>query len=427
MATQRTQGHDADTRQAALAGLRVVDLSNEWSILTGNILADLGADVVHVEPPGGSSARSLGPFNGDTGRREDSLFWAAYARNQRGVSLDIARPDGASLLLSLVDRADILIESFPPGHLAALGLGYDVLAQRNPRLIVAAVTPFGQDGPKARWPATDLTVMAASNFMLANGDDDRPPLGIPFPQSFLHAGAEAAVACLIALQERRASGLGQQIDVSGQEALTNCTQSFILSAAWNDKSFFRMPAGERRRKTGLSGVYRAVDGFVVIGFFFGSALGPLAQRFIDWIFEEGMCDERIRQKNWPNYMALLESGEETVEDLEEVHGVIERFTQTKTKQQLLDGALERGILMAPASTVEDVLESPQLEARKFWASSGSPEDEWRYPGGFARFSESPIKFTRRAPRIGEHNVEVFVDELCIPRGHLQRLAENGVV
>src|SRR5690606_33586722 len=127
------------------------------------------------------------------------------------------------------------------------------------------------------------------------------------------------------------------------EALTNCTQSFILSAAWNDRSFYRMPSGERRRITGLSGVYPAKDGFIVLGFFYGSALGPLAHRLIDWIYEEGMCDETVRAKDWINYMALLESGEETVDDLELVHGVIERFTQSKPKQELLDGALERGI------------------------------------------------------------------------------------
>src|SRR4029079_10370915 len=110
----------------------------------------------------------------------------------------------------------------------------------------------------------------------------------------------------------------------------------ILAAAWEDVSFFRLPPGEMRTKSGLSGVYAARDGYVVIGFFFGSGWGPIARRFMEWIFEEGLCDERDRQKDWVNYMYLLRDGTETTDELDRVHGVIERFTRSKTKAELLD-------------------------------------------------------------------------------------------
>src|SRR4029079_2642458 len=126
---------------------------DEWGILTGNILADLGADVVAVEQPGGSAARRLGPFRGDSGGPEDSLFWAAYARNKRGITLDLETEDGRGRLRELATGADILVESHEPGSMAARGLGYEALAAVTPRLIVASITPFGQDGPKAQWPA----------------------------------------------------------------------------------------------------------------------------------------------------------------------------------------------------------------------------------------------------------------------------------
>ena len=414
-------------QQTPLAGLRVLDLANEWGMLAGNILADLGADVVAVEPPGGSTARRLGPFREDSGHPEASLFWAAYARSKRGITVNLDTTEGRDLLLRLIGSADILIESYEPGYLAERDLGFRALAATNPRLVGVSITPFGQDGPKAHWPATDLTVTAASNYLLASGDKDRAPLRIPFPQSFLHAGAEAACGCLVALRERRRSGSGQHVDVSAQEAMTNCTQSFILSAAWGDVSFFRLPAGQTRRKTGLSGVYPARDGFVAIGFFFGSGLGPLARKFMEWVFDEGMCDERDRQKDWVNFMFLLQSGDETEEELDRIHDVIERFTQSKTKQGLLEGALARGLLLSPAFTVADVLGSPQLESRQFWTSLGDGDACLRYPGPFARFSESPLQYGRPAPRVGEHNGEILGDELGLSPGEIRMLAARGTI
>ncbi|OAI38606.1 hypothetical protein AYO38_09285 [bacterium SCGC AG-212-C10] len=418
----------AESRAALpLEGLRVLDLTNEWGLLSGSVLADLGADVIQVEPPGGSTARRFGPFKGDTMRPEDSLFWAAFARNKRGISIALGTSEGNELLSRLAASADILLESFMPGHLADLGIRYDELSAKNPRLIWTSVTPFGQGGPKAHWPASDLTVLASSTYLLWIGDKDRPPLGFPFPQSFHHASTEAATGVLVALRERRRSGLGQRIDVSAQEAMTTCTQSFILSSAWNDVALFRLPPGEMRSKTGLSGVYPAKDGYVAIGFFFGSGLGPIAVRFMHWIYEEGMCDERDRDKNWVNYMALLASGDETLDELDRIHGVLERFFQSKTKAELLEGALARGLLLFPANTAEDVLSSPQLEARNYWARSGDPADTYLYPGPFAQFSESPLQYRRRAPHIGEHNLEILGGELGLTPAEIAGYAARGIL
>ena len=189
-----------------LSPYRVLDLTTNASAICGAMLADLGADVIAVEPPAGSPLRQEGPFRHDEADVEHSLTWWAYSRNKRGVSLDLESEAGRAALLDLVDSADFLIESFAPGYLDALGLGYKDLSARNPRLIVISVTPFGQQGPKASWPASDLTVWAASGALNITGDDDRPPVRVTVPQAFLHAGAEAAVAGLVALAARDRRG-----------------------------------------------------------------------------------------------------------------------------------------------------------------------------------------------------------------------------
>src|SRR6516164_2072052 len=144
-----------------LGAYRMLDLTNERGLLCGQILGDLGADVVKVEPPGGSAARGIGPFYEDRPHPDRSLFWWSFNRNKRGITLDLERAEGGALLRRLVERADVFIESEMPGTLARCGLGYDDLAKLNPRLIYVSITPFGQTGPKATWADADVVILAA--------------------------------------------------------------------------------------------------------------------------------------------------------------------------------------------------------------------------------------------------------------------------
>jgi len=208
---------------------RVLDLSDDGALICGQILGDLGADVILVEPPGGAKARKVGPFCGDQPDVNQSLNFWAFNRNKRSVVIDLESEAGRENLLQLVKTTDILIESFSPGYLDGLGIGYRALAEINPRLIVISITPFGQQGPKAQWAATDLTVTAASGALLITGDEDRPPVVTSVPQAYLHAGVEAATGALIALQARARDGLGQHIDVSAQTAMMMATQFFVLA------------------------------------------------------------------------------------------------------------------------------------------------------------------------------------------------------
>ncbi len=392
-----------------LTPFRVLDLTDERGLICGQMLADLGADVIHVEPPGGSPARRLGPFAGDVVHPDRSLTWWAYARNTRSVVLDLDAERDA--FLRLVRSAHFLIESDAPGTLARRGLGYAELAAMNPALIYVSITAFGQDGPKAGWADSDLVVLASGGPLVLTGDDDRAPVRLPVPQAFLHAGADAAVAALIAHHERRRSGRGQHVDVSAQQSVALATQSYILAHHFGAPEVRRLAGGLKSGPIIARLLFPARDGHVAITFLFGSAIGPFSRRLMEWIHEEGGCDAATRDKDWLAYTQRLLAGEEPFAEFERVKQVVENFTRARTKAELLDAALCRGLLIAPVSTIAEVLHSPQLAARDYWRTLTHPElgRDVTYPGPFAKFGRTPVAYRRRPPLLGEHTAEVLAE------------------
>jgi crotonobetainyl-CoA:carnitine CoA-transferase CaiB-like acyl-CoA transferase len=227
-----------------LSAYRVLDLTDERGLACGQILADLGADVIQVEPPDGSTARRVGPFYKGEPDPERSLHWWAFSRGKRSVALDLDDPDGQRALRRLVEGADFLIESEEPGAMAARGLGYDDLAALNPRIVYVSVTPFGADGPKAHYAATDLIVQASAGAMTLTGDPDRPPLRTGGVSAWSYAGVEAAGAALIAHYACLRSGRGQHVDVSAQLS-ANLAAGFTR-AARGFRSSGRRPTASSR-------------------------------------------------------------------------------------------------------------------------------------------------------------------------------------
>ena len=408
---------------------RALDLTTERGLLCGQILADLGADVIKIEPPGGSSARKLGPFYQDQEDAENSLYWWAYNRNKRGVTLDITRSEGQDLLRRLARDAKFLIESDNPGSLTQYGLGYDELAADNPGLIYVSITPFGQDGPKASYADSDLIILASSGPLVITGDEDRPPVRLSLPQGYLHASAAAAPAALIALYESHRSQRGQHIDISAQQAAAQATQSTILSAPLNDAETRRMAGGAKMGPLEIRLLWPAKDGHVSIAYLFGSAFAHFTKRLMDWIYEEGFCDKAVQQMDWVGMGGPLFGGDpKTLEDYERLKQIVEDFTKTKTKEELFRNALERGLLIAPVTTIDEVVESKQLESRQYWTTVDHEEigKAFAYPGPFAKFSEQPIAYKRRPPKIGEHNAEVY-GELGLDAPALAELQNKRII
>jgi crotonobetainyl-CoA:carnitine CoA-transferase CaiB-like acyl-CoA transferase len=394
-----------------LSPYRVLDLSDDRGIFCGFVLGELGADVVCVEPPGGSRARRQGPFAGDVREPERSLFWWAYARNRRGVVLDPEAQGDRDALLRLIESADVLVESRKPGEMEKLGLGFEELAQSNPALVYVSVTPFGQTGPKAGWAASDLTVFAASGALWLMGDEDRPPVRISVPQSFLHAGAEAAAATLVALHERRRSGRGQHVDVSAQQAVTLATQSDIVAAAVNSAGASRTSGGGKVGDLELRFSYPARDGHVSITHLFGRAIGPGSVRLMQVVCEDGFCDEELRDKNWIAIASLIVKGVEPVETHDRAKAAIAAWTASKTKGELLEIAMKRRLLIAPASTMRDVGSSDQLARRGYFQPLERPDGAGvaRQLGAFVRPQGCTLSPARRAPRVGEHTAELLAE------------------
>ncbi|MFV0259418.1 MAG: CaiB/BaiF CoA transferase family protein [Acidimicrobiales bacterium] len=387
-----------------LSDYRVIDLCDERGHLAGAMLAQLGAEVIAVEPPGGSPARRLGPFAGDVDDGERSFHHWAYNRGKQSVVLDLLTPGGRDALLDLVAGADFVFESSGPGHLDRLGLGYEAMARRNPALIHASITAFGSDGPKADWAASDLVIQAAAGNMALTGDADRSPLraGGTVPQAWHNAAADAAGAALIALWERQTrSGLGQHIDCSAQQSMNQCTQSMSLAAPLSATLTQRIAGGATLQGIDIQLMWPCRDGYASVSFLFGLGFAHFTDRLMQWVYEEGYCDEATRNKDWVDYAAMLLDGREPIEEYNRVKDILTRFFADKTKAELLDAALTRRVLITPITTTAEVVDGDQLADRSYWEEVTVPgHGPVRFPGPMAKFSASPLAPLGPAPALG---------------------------
>lgn len=408
-------------------GIRVIDCCDERGIIAGQMLADMGADVIALEPPEGSPVRRLPPFVGGIPGAERSVYWLAYARNKRSITANLASGDGRGILDELLGHSDVLLLSGVES-LASLG-GAEALAAKFPRLAVCCVTPFGMGGPKSDYAGTDLTVMAASGSLLMSGDRDRPPLRGTLPQSWLHTGGDAAVGVLLALAERERSGLGQLVTVSGQISAMQATQSAILASGVGDAPTQRAAGGVYFGGIDIQFVFPAIDGFVSITLLFGSVAGVFTRRLMQWVCEEGFVDEATRDKDWIGYTVLLLTGQEPLSEYNRVKQAVAEFTRSHTKEELFTEARRRQVLLAPCATSEDLLNSAQLASRSyFWevpsVLDGHPVS---VPGAFAKLSASPLTSRRPAPALGEHNAEVYGELLGLTLDELAALHGAGII
>lgn len=399
-----------------LSPYRVIDLTNERGLLCGQILADLGADVLQIEPTGGSSARLCGPwYKGEPGL-ENSLFFWAYARNKRSVSLDLDRADGIARLKELVAGADFLIESAIPGEMESLGLGYEELSRDNPGLIYVSISAFGQTGPKARWHSTDLTQMASSGHAYLSGDADRPPVRICLPQGHAHAASDAAVGALIAHFERKKSGLGQQVDVSIQQSATLATMFRSLDVPLEQAPAERLSGGVQIKGQFVPTRFALRDGYVVLGPAFLPSTGHFMNRLLAYAEEEGFVDPALMNQEWGSFALRVMMGELSPDAFEPLETLLTAFFATRTKSELMTAALDRKLLLAPVFGLEAIIDSEQLSVRDFQFTHAQPTHgiNARYPGPFAKFSGKPIQSRHPAPTLGQHNDEIDREERRSP-------------
>ncbi len=410
-----------------LGSYRVLDLTGEKGLLCGKILGDLGADVIKIEPPTGSVARRIGPFYKDLTDPEKSLYWFAYNANKRGITLDISTEDGREIFRMLVKKSDIVIESFAPGYMTELGIGYEGLSQINPGIIMTSISYFGQTGPYRDYVGSDLVAMAMGGYMYLTGDEDRAPLVIGFPQSILHASAQAAAATLIALYHREMTGEGQHVDVAAQQSLLMTTTNAI--PFWELEQRVLQRAGPFR--VGLSSeahvrqIWRCKDGFVSF-IVMGGGHGEKTNRgIVKWMAEERMADDFVLSINWPDF----DMASATQEFHDRLSKAISEFFMKHTKMELYHGVIQRGIMLFPISAPPDMLADPQLKFRGFWQEVEYPElgTKLLHPGAFIISSEASCNIRCRAPLIGEHNEEIYGGLLGYSTAQLKEFKEKNII
>jgi crotonobetainyl-CoA:carnitine CoA-transferase CaiB-like acyl-CoA transferase len=412
-----------------LEGLCALDLTDEMGALCGKILSDLGTEVIRVEPPAGAPTRRIPPFLEDEPGPDRSLYFIAYEAGKKSVTANLNCPDGVDLVRRLAERADFLIESYPVGYLEERGLGYQEFARRNPRLVYTSITGFGDIGPAARYKARDIVLWAAGGAMSLIGEADKPPLALSLPQAGLHAGAEAAVASLLAHHARARDGLGQRVVVNAQACVvwTLMNEQAMPMMHGNEPIrqgvLFRALGSERKL------VFRCADGHVS-ALLIGGPLAPTIRAFVQWMAERGFAADWMLTKRWEDWGPAYFMSGKGWEEARELDECAQRFFLTLTKRELYAEALKRRLLIAPVSTVADIAADEQLKARGFFVEvpdENSPQGRFIFPGPFARLSLTPIVPPRRPPRLGEHNREVYCGLLGLEPAALSRLYAQGAI
>lgn len=404
---------------SVLAPYRVLDLTTSEGWLCGGLLADLGADVVKVEPPGGDPGRRRGTFAGD--RLEDpesGLEWWFACRGKRSLILDPRAGEDIALLNRLMDGADVILES--PGAAGAHGRRVDAgeILRRNPRAVVTSISGFGLDGPYAGFRGPDLVVSALSGLLWLTGDEDRPPVRVSVPQAYALASVEAVVHTLVALWHASRTGEGQHVDVAAVpvmvRTLMNATDFQSLQGVPITRKGDRVSYASNRPRF----IYPCIDGHVVFMSAFGTLGGPGLELLLEWAKADGVEVPAILAEADvydPATARVVDEAGRTAEMTAAIETTASLVFETRTKADLYASAVERRMLLAPASTVADLHGSPQLAARDFWKKVEAPDGTVvTFPGPWARLSATPLVEGARAPRIGEHGTPDWVQPRLLP-------------
>ena len=400
----------------ALMDVRVVEWSNLVSApFCGKLLAELGAEVIKIEPPGvGDDSRRLGPFPDDIPHAERSGLFLFANLNKKGITLDPKTDAGRRLMHLLLESADIFLENQPLELLAETCLDYQSLKDRHPQLVVTSISPYGRSGPYKKYRGYDLTANAVSGLSFGTGHPHREPLTIPLHQASYLAGVGAAFASIVALLGRDLTGRGQLVDVAEAQVIATLLTGYHLPTY-----IYRGVAGWRsgnRMRLGLfpNCVLPCKDGYVCID----APQLEQYQRFLellgeqDWMQDPRYRDRRAMSDQYP----------------EEAESLIAPWFMQRTGEEVLQACLENRIPCVPVKTFDEVIQDPQLNSRDYFREVHHPQaGDYRYPGPPYRLSQSPCKTVRPAPTLGQHNEEILGGELGLDSEEVEELAQSRVI
>jgi crotonobetainyl-CoA:carnitine CoA-transferase CaiB-like acyl-CoA transferase len=401
-----------ESNPSPLTGIQVLDLTENQTGFCSKLLADLGARVIKIEPPEGDPSRAIGPFIRDSQQVEKSLSFLYNNTRKLGITLDLKQQEGRAVFRKLIIRSDILVETFPPGYLDNLNLGYGALKHFNAGLIHVSVTGFGHKGPKKSLKSCDLVAAAYGGQMNITGSPSKPPLKCFGEQSYQTASLFAVAGILLALRKRTQKGRGEYLDISLQEAVISTLEHVMVryfsehiiperqgSRHWND-AFFILPCR---------------DGFLQIA--------PFQQweTLVEWMDSEGMAGD-LCEEQW------LDS-DYRQGHIKHILEVLERWTRTHTVDELFQTGQLMHFPWAPVHAPEDILASPQLSARHFFIEThpSGVEREMKSPAFPIKFSSISLGPQKTAPKMGEDNIRIYREELGMTAEEYERLRSREVI
>ncbi len=402
----------------ALEGLHVIEFCDQLGSYCGRLLADLGADVIKVEPPGGGIQRKTPPFYRDAFNPDTSIAFWVHNTSKRSVVLDLETAEGQALARKLVLNADVVLEDYAPGFMPAHGLGYEELSEADQALVYTSITGFGQSGPHAGFAYTDIVGQAMGGIMQLAGEMADPPVMIYGNQADVSASIHAAQGTLVAVLHAEATGVGQQVDVSAQDAISMSMETAMMTWDLQKRNRVRTGAlGMLPVQLPGAGVYQAKDGWV--SFFVVAPGGADWPELVDWMKERGMAGDLVDEP-YASFAASLNmatitrvigdpaAAKESMPLLLHINDQLKRFVATMTAGEAYEEGQGRRLLVGICSTPKDLAENTQLRARDWFQRL---EFEFlnstvEFTGPPYRLSESPTVI-RRPPRLGEHTLEIL--------------------
>jgi crotonobetainyl-CoA:carnitine CoA-transferase CaiB-like acyl-CoA transferase len=395
--------------EGALDGVKVLDLSEDIAgSFCARLLADYGADVLKLEPPGGAALRRMGPFYHDEPHPEKSLFFLLLNLNKKGATLNLETSAGQAILKRLAQYVDVIVETYSPNYLASLTLGYDDLRQLNPSLIMTSITPFGQTGPYADYKGEEIVEYAMSMIMSISGLQGREPLKHGGFQAQYEGGLFAAGATAMALFAQQSSGQGEHVDVS----ITECVASTMMAT----QTIYPFIGGVQARRRAEGSMFEnpmpCRDGWIIVQAGGGATWEDLANFFeAPKLLEPRFADRAQRAQH-----------------SREMDQIILESIKNKGKWELFPKAAQARMLFGIVQTPSELAECPQLESRNFYREVEHPVmGRLKVPAELFKFSETPYQLLRPAPTLGQHNREIYVEGLGYTQQEFCQLRQLNVI
>ncbi len=394
-------------------GLKVLDLCDDNGAYASRMLASWGAEVIKIENPGGGADRMQAPFVGEVPDPEKSVTFLYQNAGKKSLTLDIENEEGRSVFKKLVKEADVLFETFEPGYMANLGLGWEDLKKINPGLIMASITPFGQFGPHAHWKAeSDLITDAMGGPMSDRGRINQAPLHLGYGMMSSAASLFALFEVQAAYHDRLYTGEGCYIDVSQQEAYAEWKDQCLGDAQLNDARQVRVGGPDYALP-----FIRTSDGGLVF-----ASIATKWDAMMQWMSEEGIDISQFDDPFYQNYITEIQTPIN-----QPLMAAFNKMGEKYTKLTFMEEAQKRGFPMAAVEACHTLPDNPHLKEREFFVEIDHPKaGKLLYPGAAAKMSESDQIVDVPSPALGQNNKEIL-GGLGYSEAEIVELAEGGVI